>query len=430
MGGLAAEVSRLARFVAHAGIVRDAAQAHGRGGRDPAAALPRRGRAGDDQPAASGRAAAGGGRPRAGRHGAAGRLAGAPPAGAGAGRGGDATAAGERRAAGARHHRPQQQGAGIPRRFLPVRLGRGVAARPRRAGVLPRSGEERRAGIAIRSQRRGRESVVGTRGARRESAPVLRGADAGEKSLLPAWGAVEGAERSAPAWLLHQGGGRGSDDAFFAHFEALTDDELREDLNQLEKRSGGAIAIEPLPDAARVLPPRAAAAGPAEGAARRFEVRVPPPVRGVSYSSLLRGSADDRPDYDALTGEGAGTGVETGIHAFPRGTRAGRCIHAIFEHIDFTNRDTWPSTVKDELSRHGFSGEWTAALLDMTAGVLCTPLSSHVDLRLAGVPPDRRLNELEFCYPLKPFMGRDLIRLLSTHGAAPGLRRQVEDLEL
>ncbi len=249
------------------------------------------------------------------------------------------------------------------------------------------------------------------------------------RCYLP-WGAVEGAERSAPAWLLHQGGGRGSDDAFFAHFEALTDDELREDLNQLEKRSGGAIAIEPLPDAARVLPPRATAAGPAEGAARRFEVRVPPPVRGVSYSSLLRGSADDRPDYDALTGEGAGTGVETGIHAFPRGTRAGRCIHAIFEHIDFTNRDTWPSTVKDELSRHGFSGEWTAALLDMTAGVLCTPLSSHVDLRLAGVPPDRRLNELEFCYPLKPFMGRDLIRLLSTHGAAPGLRRQVEDLEL
>src|SRR5579885_2551768 len=329
MGGLAAEVSRLARFVAHAGIVRDAAQAHGRGGRDPAAALPRRGRAGDDQPAASGRAAAGGGRPRAGRHGAAGRLAGAPPAGAGAGRGGDATAAGERRAAGARHHRPQQQGAGIPRRFLPVRLGRGVAARPRRAGVLPRSGEERRAGIAIRSQRQDAKALS-EREARAENLRLFYVAltRAKNRCYLP-WGAVEGAERSAPAWLLHQGGGRGSDDAFFAHFEALTDDELREDLNQLEKRSGGAIAIEPLPDAARVLPPRATAAGPAEGAARRFEVRVPPPVRGVSYSSLLRGSADDRPDYDALTVEGAGTGVETGMHAFPRCTRDGRCIHGI-----------------------------------------------------------------------------------------------------
>jgi len=247
------------------------------------------------------------------------------------------------------------------------------------------------------------------------------------------WGAVDGAERAPPAWLLHQGddGWKSDADAFFAHVKAKSDEALLADLKKLALKSGGAIAVETLSEEG---PERPTLAAPATGseklAARPFDVRIAPAVRMVSYSSLLRASADDRPDYDALTGEGTGTGAETGIHAFSRGARAGRCIHAIFEHIDFTDRGTWQPTVTAELLRHGFSEEWTATIADMTGNVLATPLLSHPDLRLGNIALKQRLNELEFCYPLKPFMGRDLIRLLSAHGAAPGLRQQVEDLEI
>ena len=203
------------------------------------------------------------------------------------------------------------------------------------------------------------------------------------------------------------------------------------DLNKLAQKSSGAIAVETLPEAKHEL--RLLTSPATESvklAARPFHTHIAPAVRTVSYSSLLRDSADDRPDYDALTGESAETGPETGIHAFPRGASAGRCIHAIFEHIDFTDGNALQATVTVELSRHGFSEEWTATLADMIGNVLATPLLSQIDLRLAGIHLNQRLNELEFCYPLKPFAGRDLLRLLAAHGAAPGLRQQVEDLNI
>jgi exodeoxyribonuclease V beta subunit len=247
------------------------------------------------------------------------------------------------------------------------------------------------------------------------------------------WGAVEGSERAAPAWLLHQGdGGWKSDaEAFFAYFKAQTDTALLADLKKLLLKAGGAIAAETLPEAGHERASLAAMeTGSAKLTARSFGVRIAPAVRAVSYSSLLRDSADDRPDYDAFTGENAETGAEAGIHAFPRGARTGRCIHAIFEHIDFTDRGTWQATVMAELSRHGFNEEWTATFADMIGNVLATPLLSQIDLRLGNVNLNQRLNELEFCYPLKPFAGRDLVRLLAAHGAAPGLRQQLEDLHI
>ena len=78
--------------------------------------------------------------------------------------------------------------------------------------------------------------------------------------------------------------------------------------------------------------------------------RLATPWRIASFSSLTRGSGDERPDHAdpglpqvALPAEEAGGGPvdgapvteSLGLLHFARGTRAGDCLHKVFEGIDF-----------------------------------------------------------------------------------------------
>lgn len=247
------------------------------------------------------------------------------------------------------------------------------------------------------------------------------------------WGAIRSAQYSSPAWLLHRHRRPHPDDAAFGSwFESCRDADFQADLQALAAQVPGAIAIVPPPVA---ITSGAPATGPAVAlAAREFRGAISRPWRLLSYSTMVRRANEARPDHDdgvleAVAGTPAAEAVElAGMFGFPRGARAGSCLHAVFEHIDFTDPDGWPAVVSRELARHGFNAEWRATLLDMLGEVMATPLGRDGP-RLATVATAHRINELEFHYPFRRFDGSELARLLAPYDPDHSLQRQLRQLE-
>jgi len=210
------------------------------------------------------------------------------------------------------------------------------------------------------------------------------------------WGHINEAETSAPAWLLHRRASAADSVA------ALSDALIRDDLERIAAGADGRIAVRPIvPGKQCDVPPDPA---PPQLAARAFTGAVRETWRLTSFSALAHARSVETPDYDAGTRavEIEATAEMLDIHAFPRGARTGRCLHAIFEAIDFTdrNRAALERAVAHALAAHDFPARWVEVVSDMVERILATPLDETGKLRLARVTADRRLNELEFYYPI------------------------------
>ena len=227
-----------------------------------------------------------------------------------------------------------------------------------------------------------------------------------EHRCILAWGRVNDCARSPLAWLLFGPRDDAADDPrarLAAWLEARDEGALEEALRALAAGSAQALAVAPLP-ADGGAPPQPPAAAPA-GAPRRFAGRIPAPWRVQSFSALAARLAEEeeRGDRDAvaempLAGAAPPAPSFDGITAFPRGTRAGSCLHALFERIDFERPQAGPVAAR-VLQEYGYAPEWRPALERLVADVLAAPLDAS-GLRLADVPRAERLVELEFAFPL------------------------------
>ncbi len=239
-----------------------------------------------------------------------------------------------------------------------------------------------------------------------------------------AWGATGDSHTAAPFWLLHAAGTEETVGALKAARNGMRDADLRRELDALVGRSGGTIRVDPLPDG------RAGAALAGMEAAPPLAARpVRRPVqwgwRSTSFSGLLADRGDEGPDHDAVRLPSPETDAreETRtIFTFPRGARAGRCLHAVLEHVDFADPDPAPrrAVVASELDRFGFDAAWTSVVEDMVVRVGHTPLDAAGRVRLAGVPRTARLDELEFTYPLARFDAAGLQAVLRAHAFGGG----------
>jgi exodeoxyribonuclease V beta subunit len=233
-----------------------------------------------------------------------------------------------------------------------------------------------------------------------------------------AWGATGDADTSAPFWLLHAAGTEDTVAALKAARGAKRDADLRRDLDALVARSGGTIRVEALPDGR---------GGPARTEPDQVELLTARPVlrpvawswRMASFSGLMADRADEALDHDAVRvsppvedEDGART-----IATFPRGARAGRCLHAILERTDFAGTDPAHrrEVVGRELARFGFEAAWMPVIEDLVARVVATPLDVARRIRLEAVPRAARLDELEFTYPVTRFDVPGLQALLRAH---------------
>jgi exodeoxyribonuclease V beta subunit len=119
---------------------------------------------------------------------------------------------------------------------------------------------------------------------------------------------------------------------------------------------------------------------------------------------------------------------ERSIFTFPQGGRAGVCLHAIFEQLDFTRAgDQLERLVEDTLFKYGFERAWTPIVSAMVRRVLCAPLDKTGRLTLGGVGWSQRLTELEFLYRFDALEAGSLGRVWAEAGGDWARRLETPD---
>lgn len=257
------------------------------------------------------------------------------------------------------------------------------------------------------------------------------------------WGRFNKAESSAPAYLFHQDRSEDPEervDATCKRFKTLSDQDLLKELNFIKDKSHGSVIVSELPEdqGEKYLQPRE---NTGELICREFSGKIDQTFRISSFSSLVSGrpqlygpTDDDEklqingPDRDASE---IPSGRETlkGIFSFPRGARAGTFMHDIFEHLDFTQKDTplMENLVAAKLEEHGFEASWKGIVCEMVQNVLSVSLEpDNKKFTLSCVRSNERLNEMEFYFPLKLITPKKLKNIFAKY-AGFGLSKVFPD---
>ncbi len=246
-----------------------------------------------------------------------------------------------------------------------------------------------------------------------------------------AWGCIKGTEVSATAYLFH--GPQASDltgeglRELKRKMVAMDDARLIEELRGIEALAEGTIRLKPLPVPTKAvhLASRTCEVALAErGFSKAFDTQW----RIASFSSLTAGAAVheiDPADRDAQYIEALPDGLRESnnldLFAFPKGAGAGLFFHDLIEHFDFTNSDASlrSALVVEKLKAHGFGNEWSKAVEGMLARlgrVSLTTERMENSFCLSDVPLRKRINEMEFHYPIKSITPDTIVRLFQDHG--------------
>jgi exodeoxyribonuclease V beta subunit len=247
-----------------------------------------------------------------------------------------------------------------------------------------------------------------------------------------AWGRFKDAETSSLSYILHPSAKvEGSVvEEIRKHFNGLTDEDIREELQDLSREAKGAILLQDMPGGPgeEVLP---AEKEGEELSGKIFSAPIPRDWQIASFSSLtagVRGGAEspgyawmDLPDHDqAALPEGQVWEEKTfSIFSFPRGAKAGSLLHDILENCDFTEKDraVLRELVEGKLREYGLDREWQEAVVEMIAKVLAAPLlPSFKGFHLGQVSGKDRQSEMEFYFPLQRVAPQNLSKIFADHG--------------
>ncbi|WP_407293360.1 exodeoxyribonuclease V subunit beta [Stutzerimonas zhaodongensis] len=240
--------------------------------------------------------------------------------------------------------------------------------------------------------------------------------------------ADEGLHTSALAWLLH---GRELAGAYPLaelgnHLADLNGGSLRQAIERLVEESGGRMACLPLEQREASTQGAGRAAPPTH--LSQLNRSLHSAWRIGSFTGLASGLHMEAPDRDALVIPSAGE-PGSGFFAFPRGARAGTCLHAILE--DWARgKGELSELVEPALQAYGLPLEWK----DIATAHLQQVLETDMDgegLRLSALQPARRLPELGFTFPVRELDVTRLRALLANpaNGLAAPLREAAARLE-
>jgi exodeoxyribonuclease V beta subunit len=261
-----------------------------------------------------------------------------------------------------------------------------------------------------------------------------------------AWGRIAKSETSALAYVLHGGSAGTVRDTINGLGEladrvvALTDEQMEAGLKELAGRAEGAIEVLDTPDG-RARPYRPAVEESTRLSPKRFRGRIERDWKISSFSALTSRKEDplkeelvELPDRDMELAEkpfGLEMAESTAgpeprvirtirtIYDFPRGTRAGSCLHDIFEHLDFSrwDRADGGKELEDVLVRWGFGAEWSDVAADMVQNVLTAALpGADGPFMLSCLEQKERLHELEFYVPMELITAKGLSSLFMPKG--------------
>ena len=236
-----------------------------------------------------------------------------------------------------------------------------------------------------------------------------------KKRCYMAWGRINKSETSSMAYILHN---RNSSlnslnediaDKLKKQLSSKTDDNLIDDLKDIALGSSGTIKFSFLPlyndfaqeknvyekeeDKKKYL--------------KKFTGKIDTGWKISSYSSIISGTSANKHDSDRK--KSSEISGKNDIFSFPAGAHAGIFFHDIFEHLDFTVKDSEKINilVKNRLNEYGFDPAWDKTVVRMIKNVISTLLFSEsaaqpsdYNLKLSCIESKDRLNEMEFCFPL------------------------------
>ncbi len=247
------------------------------------------------------------------------------------------------------------------------------------------------------------------------------------------WGRFHQSDTAAPAYLFHAPECDGVADLVDTVSMTVSEKDaaaFETDVEGLARRAGNAITVGPLPPPEKMVL-KDVHKGTEDLRARKFDGPIDHEWRVSSFSSLSSGGETSpwTADRDMLdeapeeTPAGAPEDAEAAgplsIFAFPKGARAGLCLHEMFEHLDFTRPQMAQTAplVERKLDEYGFDPAWTPSLCEMIQRVLSVPLAPEdPGFTLSRVSAADRLNELEFTFPLKRITPGTLGRIFRAHG--------------
>ncbi|MGO9139508.1 MAG: exodeoxyribonuclease V subunit beta [Syntrophales bacterium] len=258
------------------------------------------------------------------------------------------------------------------------------------------------------------------------------------------WGKFNEAGTSAPAYLFHRCGADPSGnviDATDERFCNLSDGELFDDIEHVVQNSAGSIEAREIP--MQVAHDYRALSDRDENTeCRHFFRTIDGSWKIASFSYLVsdRPHAADLPDRDIGPHMDISDADETGpqvsgIFAFPKGARAGSCLHDIMENMDYAQKDmdAARALVSQKLPEYGFEDKWVDAVVSMLEKVINMPLDKEDGrLKLAAVSTRDRINEVEFYFPLKrisPEALRSIYNIAGSRHMTDGVRAIPEIME-
>ncbi len=98
---------------------------------------------------------------------------------------------------------------------------------------------------------------------------------------------------------------------------------------------------------------------------------------------------------------------------FPKGANPGTCLHAIFEHWDFHDKEALHDVCKEQLNLYGLQEQPVEAVADWIENIVSQPLALYdTNLTLKDIKPASRLDEMEFYLPVGQLSASDIDALL------------------
>jgi len=218
----------------------------------------------------------------------------------------------------------------------------------------------------------------------------------GKSTCFTAWGDVSGNNNSALAYLIN-----GTHDKF--------------DSGKLaEYFSGSGVAIEnlPLPE----IQTYTATETTPQTSGKTFTSEIPDIWQINSFSRLIHSSssAKDTDQFTAKT-ESDELANELNIFAFPKGAKAGTCLHDCMENIKFENfsKQSVLEVVDEKLASYSFDTDFTPAV----AGNIYTILNKEMNgTKLANLKDGDYVAEMEFQIATSAFASAPLADIFKTNG--------------
>ncbi len=222
------------------------------------------------------------------------------------------------------------------------------------------------------------------------------------------WGGINGAPDSPLFQLLH-GGSAAKDGRIFS---ALDDRAILDDIRRLSESGDTGIFTELMPLGASAAEYRAAVTAEAAYSCRTLGRPPRDDWHVASFSGMTAGTGHifEPHDHDsipfntvAMQPEPEQPSVGLTIFDFPRGAKAGTCLHEIFERLDYPRLDDDSITVivDSSLAENGFNELWQPVVRRMVADVTSTGIiPDSPDFSLSRLKQGDWQAEMEFYLPV------------------------------